>query len=303
MKRIVVTGASGFIGRETIAPLIARGFEVHALGRSPVTQPGCRNHACDLLTNNVGRLLSEIAPTHLLHLAWYAVPGKFWGAPDNLDWLAASLRLVRDFAGAGGARVVVAGSCAEYDWSHPLLDEEATPLQPATLYGRAKAALFETLIAAAPVLGIALGWGRVFFPFGPFEAPGRLLSDVVDGVTAGRRVACSDGLQSRDFLHVEDVASSFAALVDCDVTGPVNIASGTATTVRDIVGRAARLAGDVSLIDWGARPRQPGEPLMMAATTRRLREEVGVTPRWTIAAGVADAVERRITRAETRMAQ
>lgn len=293
----MVTGASGFIGRETVARLIARGFEVDAIGRSPVAQQGCRDHYCDLLTDDVDTLLREIAPSHLLHLAWYAVPGKFWTAPDNLDWLGASLRLVRTFAAAGGTRVVVAGSCAEYDWSIPLLDEATTALRPGTLYGRTKVALFETLTAAAPVLGIKLGWGRVFFPFGPFEARGRLLSDVVDGVVAGRRVACSDGLQSRDFLHVEDVAAAFAAFVDSDVDGPVNIASGTTTTVRDLVERAAGLAGDASLIDWGARPRQPGEPLVMAAATHRLRDEVGAVPRWMLAAGIADMVARRTARA------
>jgi nucleoside-diphosphate-sugar epimerase len=297
VKRIVVTGASGFIGRETIAPLIARGFEVHAIGRTAVEQPRCHTHVCDLLTDEIGALLRSIAPSHLLHLAWYAVPGKFWAAPENLDWLAASLRLVRAAAASGTTRVVVAGSCAEYDWSFPVLDEATTPLRPATLYGRAKVALFETLTAASAVLGITLGWGRVFFPFGPFEAPGRLLSDVVDGVIAGRRVACSDGLQSRDFLHVENVATALAALVDSDVAGAVNIASGTQTSVRELVQLAAGLAGGGGLIDWGARPRQAGEPLTMMAATHRLRDEVGAEAQWTLATGVADMVARRTARA------
>lgn len=296
MRRVVVTGASGFIGREAIAPLVARGLEVHAIGRSPAAYPGCHDHNCDLLTDDAGALMREIAPSHLLHLAWYAVPGRFWEAPANLDWLAASLRLVRAFAAAGGTRVVAAGSCAEYDWSAALLDE-ATTLRPATLYGRTKVALFETLTAAAPVLGVTFAWGRVFFPFGPFEATGRLLSDVVDGVAGGRRVACSDGLQSRDFMHVEDVAAAFAALVDSDVSGPVNIASGTITTVRDLVNLAAGLAGDADLINWGARPRQPNEPLKMAAATNRLRNEVKYTARWTLPAAVADMVARRTARA------
>ncbi len=294
MKRIIVTGASGFIGRETIAPLLARGFEIHTVGRSSAAHPECHNYQCDVLAGDFGTLLETIAPSHLLHLAWYAVPGKFWTAPDNLDWLAASLRLVRAFARAGGRRVVVAGSCAEYDWSVPLLDDRATALQPATLYGTAKLALFHTLQAAAPALGIEVGWGRVFFPFGPREHSGRLVSDVIDCIAAGRRVPCSDGLQQRDFMHVEDVAAAFAALADSRVTGAVNIASGTAIAVRTLVSAAAALTGDAGLIDWGARSRQPNEPETMAATVSRLHDEVGFRARWTLQDAIADTVARRM---------
>ncbi|WP_439534553.1 NAD-dependent epimerase/dehydratase family protein, partial [Polymorphobacter sp.] len=197
MSRIVVTGASGFVGRAALAPLRATGHEIHLLGRHPDPASGCQVHAIDLLAVDPAPLLAAIRPSHLLHLAWYAEPGKFWQAPENLDWMAATLRLVRGFAAAGGSRAVIAGSCAEYDWSHPRLEETVTPLAPATLYGTAKARLFQTLAAAAPILGLSLAWGRLFFPYGPDERSGRLLADVVDSVRAGRRVATSDGAQRR----------------------------------------------------------------------------------------------------------
>ena len=273
--------------------MLARGFDVHVVGRSAAPVAGCSVHAIDLIDTDPARLLAEIAPTHLLHLAWYAEPGKFWNAPENLDWLAASLRLVSGFAAAGGTRITAAGSCAEYDWHHPLLDETTTPLDPATLYGTAKAALFRTLMAAAPVLGVSIGWGRIFFPYGPGEASRRLLPDVIDAVAAGRRVSTSDGTQARDFMHVEDVAAAMAALLDCGVTGAVNIASGDCRPLRKIVGMAATLAGDAALIDWGTRPRQPGEPDVMAAATQRLNVEVGFQPRWSLADGLADMVANR----------
>ena len=303
MKRVLVTGASGFVGRAALAPLIARGFDIHAVGRRPLTIAGVTSHSLDLLAADPAPLLAAVAPTHLLHLAWVAEPGKFWAAPDNLDWLAASLRLVRGFAAAAGRRLTVAGSCAEYDWRVPFLDEATTPLAPATLYGTAKAALFQTLIAAAPVLGLSVGWGRVFFPFGPGEPAGRLLPDVITGITAGRRVACSDGTQIRDFLHVDDVAGALVALLDSDVAGAVNIASGDARPLRDIVGIAAAAAGDPALIDWGARPRQAHEPDRLEANVARLRDEVGYRPHWALATGLADMVRERISAATPASAQ
>lgn len=300
MKRVVVTGGSGFIGRETIAYLRAHDFEIHRLGGTFSDDVGGRAHACDLLGEDPAPLISAIAPTYLLHLAWYAEPGRFWYARENIDWLAASLRLVRAFAAAGGERAVVAGSCAEYDWSHPLLDELATPLKPSTLYGTTKASLFEVLTAAAPVLGLSLAWGRVFFPFGPGERNGRLLGDVIDGVAAGRRIATTDGLQVRDFIHVEDAAAALVALLDSDLAGPFNIASGHPVPVRAVVTLAAELAGDASLIDWGARAKQAGEPPVMAAATERLYSTLGFRPKWTLEAGVADTVTRRLAAAAAR---
>ena len=286
MKRVAVTGASGFVGRAVIAPLLARGFEIHAIGRTAVA--GVESHSIDLLNTDPAPLLARIAPTHLLHLAWYAEPGKFWHAPQNLDWLAASLRLARAFAGTGGARLVTAGRCAEYDWGFPLLDEAATPLNPATLYGTAKAALFTVLTRAT--LGPSHAHARIFFPYGPGEATGRLLPDVIASVRAGRRVATSDGGQRRDFMHITDAGAAIAAVLDSTASGAINIASGTARPLRDIIGLAAALSGDAALIDWGARPRQPGEPDVMAAAIGRLRDEIGFVPAWTLDQGLADMV-------------
>ena len=293
MKRVVVTGGSGFVGRAAIAPLLAAGYDVHLAGRGAEPVAGCTVHALDLLSADPVPLLDRIAPTHLLHLAWYAEPGKFWQAPENLDWVAATLRLARGFAAAGGVRVVAAGSCAEYDWTQARLDEAATPLNPATLYGSAKAGLFRILTAAAPVLGLSLGWGRIFFPYGPGERTGRLLPDVIDAVLDGRRVATSEGSQRRDFIHVDDAAAAMVALLGSPVRGAVNIASGDTRPLREIVGIAASLAGDATLIDWGTRPRQPGEPEVMEAATARLSGEVGFSPRWTLEAGLADMVAQR----------
>lgn len=289
MKRVAVTGASGFVGRAVIAPLRALGYDIHTIGRSAIA--GTNHHAIDLLAADPRPLLDCIAPTHLLHLAWYAEPGKFWHAPQNLDWLAVSLRLARGFAAVGGQRLVTAGSCAEYDWSGSLLDEATTPLNPSTLYGTAKAAMFEILAKAALTPGYA--HARIFFPYGPGEANGRLLPDVIDAVHAGHRVATSDGKQTRDFLHIADVGAAIAAVLDSPATGAINIASGVARPLRDVIGLAASLAGDASLVDWGARARQPGEPDAMNAATRRLQDEVGFQPQWLLEDGLAAMVVDR----------
>src|SRR5262249_40659641 len=101
MKRILITGASGFVGRHCLRPLQERGYEIHAVHRSP-KQYGLNSsatwHQCDLLDRDATeRTLKEVKPTHLLHLAWYAVPGRYWQATENITWLQCSLDLLRGF--------------------------------------------------------------------------------------------------------------------------------------------------------------------------------------------------------------
>ncbi len=294
MKRVLVTGAGGFIGRQTLDELIDRGFDVHATGRSllPADTPArvCF-HECDLMDSRATRdLLHRVRPTHLLHLAWYAKPGVFWTSLDNLRWVAASLELYLAFAETGGTRAVMAGTCAEYDWRHAQLDEVVTPLAPQTLYGRSKQALHSLLQEANRQTAVGLAWGRIFFVYGPHEAPGRLVSEVVTALLAGREAYCSEGTQERDFMHVRDVGRAFVALLDGEKTGPVNIASGECVSVRSVVSTLGALTEGEQLIRFGAR-RQADESPRLAASVDILRGELGFLPAFTLADGLADTVQ------------
>jgi len=291
-RRIFVTGAGGFIGRHALPALAARGFEVHAATRTPL--PGATCHAVDLMDAAATRaLLNALRPSHLLHLAWSVAPGGFWTTRDNLDWVGATLSLYRAFVAAGGSRFVGAGSCAEYDWSPgavaaPL--DEASPCRPATLYGVAKDSTQRILAAAAALDGASLAWGRVFFLYGPGEKPGRLVSDTVARLLRGEAIDTTEGTQRRDFLHVADVAGALAALADSEVAGPVNIASGEDQPLRAFLGEIGRQLGRAELLRFGERPMPVGEPVQLVACMRRLRKEVGFTPRFTNESGIADTI-------------
>ncbi|MGO9956926.1 MAG: NAD-dependent epimerase/dehydratase family protein [Solirubrobacteraceae bacterium] len=281
MSRVLVTGASGFIGLGTLQPLLEAGMEVHAVSSrgAPAGAPSeVRWHVADLLQPGAERELAAIQATHLLHLAWYAEPGRFWRAADNLDWLAASLKLIRTFTEAGGRRVVVAGSCAEYEWSDRThCVESLTPTRPATLYGAAKHALHTVAAAYAGESGTALAWGRVFFVFGPREDPRRLGGSVASALVRGQEALCSHGGQVRDFLYAPELGAAFAALLRSDVGGPVNMASGRPLRVRDLVEALAAAAGRPELVRLGARPAA-AEPARLTADVARLRDEVGWEP-------------------------
>jgi nucleoside-diphosphate-sugar epimerase len=287
--RVVVTGARGFIGRHCAAALAAAGHEVHGVTSSAAEHaPGVTWHRADLLSPaGAADVLRTVRPSLLVHLAWVTAPGAFWSDPSNDTWLDASKRLVGEFVRAGGARVVVAGTCAEYDWSDGVCDEATTPLRPATLYGRRK----DELRAHVQSLGVSWAWGRVFWLYGPGEPLPRLVPSIVASLLRGEPALCSAGTQRRDFLHVEDVGTALARLAASAVEGPVNVASGEAVAVADVARRLGEIVGRPELIRLGARPTPAGEPPLVVAATRRLREEVGFAPRWTLDAGLRQTVD------------
>ncbi len=287
-----MTGASGFIGRQGLAPLSERRYEVHAVSSKAVNATGnVAWHRADLLDPAATRaLLEQVRPTHLLHFAWYAIPGKYWVAPENLDWVAASLGLLREFARLGGQRAVLAGTCAEYDLSHEVLSEERTPLLPATLYGASKHALQTVFSRFAREAGLSGAWGRIFSLYGRQEYPQRLVASVITALLRGEPALCTEGSQVRDYLHVADVAAAFVALLDSRVEGAVNIGSGSGIELRELVRRIGDKLGRPELVRLGARPTPAGEPQRLIADAGRLRNEVGWTPRHDLDGGLDDTI-------------
>lgn len=285
MARVLLTGATGLIGRATASSLAEAGHEVVTLGRNPAS-----NITCDLLDLDATTAALETArASHLVHLAWHDGLRDRWASPANLDWMAATLHLVQAFARAGGQRTVCAGSCAEYDWSVSKLSE-TSPLRPRTLYGAAKAGTGLALCKGQDALGLSLIWARIFFVYGPDEPPGRLLGDLISNLRVGRPVKCTDGLQERDFLHVDDLAHALVRLLEADLTGAVNVASGTAIPVRDLIEEVANQMHHPDLIQLGAMARAPDDPDRLAADVTRLRDEVGFVPQHDLASGVADVL-------------
>lgn len=292
MPTVLVTGASGFIGRNTIAPLQARGYEVHSVSSRPAFgAQSSRHHVCDLLDpNDVDELMAEVRPSHLLHLAWYTAPGAYWTSEENLRWVEASLVLARAFREYGGRRLVGAGSCAEYSWATGYLSETRTPLIPSTLYGTSKHALHRILEVWGNSAGIDVAWGRIFFVYGPHEAPERLVASVTRAALARRSVKCTSGAQIRDFQHVSDTAGALVALLDSAVTGPVNIASGRPVAVREVIAVIADKLDAYDLIEFGALPMPASEPARLEASVQRLRDEVGWRDRYDLASGLDDTI-------------
>jgi nucleoside-diphosphate-sugar epimerase len=293
MKRVLVTGARGFIGSHCLPELQARGFEVHAVSTHEVpAAAGVVWHRADLHDPaQIGPLMSAVKPSHLLHLAWYVVPGKLIASPANIDWVVSSLGLVREFLKAGGRRITVSGSGYEYDWRYGYCVESLTPTQPDTLYGLAKRDLHDLADAMAKDAGGTLANGRVFFLYGPNEHPDRLVPAIIRAVLRGEQAKSSHGLQIRDYLYVGDVASALVAILDSDVTGAVNVGSGVPVTLKEIILKIGAMLGRPDLIALGALPARANDLPLVVASIERLTKELGWQPRVSLDEGLDRTIQ------------
>jgi nucleoside-diphosphate-sugar epimerase len=293
---VLVTGASGFIGYHCLDALAKEGAEVHAVARREMgfDAPNVRWHRVDLLEPGaIPRLLTASRPTHLLHFAWHVVPGLWTtaGADQNLRWVACSLELLSRFAECGGKRLVMAGSCTEYDWNAGRCSEFETATTPATFYGKCKDGLRRLLVHYSDETSLSSAWGRIFFVYGPREHPSRLVSSVARALLRDEPARCTHGSQVRDYLHVQDVADAFIALLGSEVRGPVNIGSGVPVQLKEIAFTIGDILQKRHLVQLGAVPARADEAPVVFADVTRLRDEVGWRPRHDLDSGLRQTVD------------
>jgi len=295
MNKVIVTGATGFIGRQTIPFLKKNGYEIHAV-TSKNNSEGLNNDACwhsvDLFDyENVARFCKEIEAESLLHLAWHDIPNERMDSPANLQWVESSINLVREFVANEGQQIVMAGSCAEYDWQYGYCNEDVTPLKPNSLYGACKLSLHKIIKKYALKMGVQYCNGRIFFVYGPHESKHRLVAYVINTLLKNREATIKHGSLIRDYLYVKDVAHVLVKLLRSDLEGSVNIASGEPNTLGEIVKEVGRMLNKSELISIRS-PQEVAEPHpLVLADVSKLREELDWKPRYELELGLEETVE------------
>ncbi|WP_247267720.1 MULTISPECIES: NAD-dependent epimerase/dehydratase family protein [Pseudomonas] len=278
---VLVTGATGFVGRHLVAALLARGCAVRAVARNVETaasMPWINHvefvaadiHAADL---DIAALTDGIDV--LAHLAWPGLPN--YRALFHFEHnLMADYRFIKGAVEAGVAQVLVTGTCFEYGMQSGPLSESVEP-QPSNPYGLAKHTLNLFLQNLQQEKPFTLQWARLFYLHGEGQNPNSLLAALDRAIDAGEAsFNMSGGEQLRDFLPIASAADYLATIVhQRDFNGVINCASGQPVSVRALVEQRLRERGAALNLNLGHYPYPTHEPMAFWAVTERLQQLLG----------------------------
>lgn len=265
-KRILLTGATGFVGRHILAALCKADIDLLLVVRD--SSESCLPLASVVEVLRTRDLFKESAEWWaavcqgvdiVIHAAWYAESGEYMKSPKNFDCLAGTLQLASGCVKAGVQRFVGIGSCSEYDVRFGNLSID-TPLSPTTPYAGAKAATFLALSTLLPQQGIEFAWARLFYLYGEGEDARRLVPYLHSRLSEGKVAELTSGTQVRDFLDVAHAGERISELALANATGPYNICSGQAKTVRALAEQIADKYGRRDLLQFGKRGESHFDP-------------------------------------------
>jgi nucleoside-diphosphate-sugar epimerase len=254
--RILLTGATGFIGSAFLRQALDHGHDVAALVRTERRNCGGLPAHPRLARINGSleqadwKSIDDWQPECLLHAAWIAEPGVYLDSPLNPKYTADSLGFIRHAVRAGVKHCVALGTCIEYLPSGEPLREDASPLdsKPSSPYVRAKLELHRELETASRRGGWQLAWARIFYPYGPGEHPQRLCSQLVRRLRAGCEVVLKTPASVKDYIYIDDVAAALLVLCEARAAGSHNVGTGTGHAIRDVAGILEKLTGRPELI-------------------------------------------------------
>ncbi len=267
MTRVLLTGATGFVGRQVLRCLRNAGIFVRPIIRFNKEKNLTESAGVEqcLLTPN---LFQEDVSWWknacedidiVIHCAWYVEPGKYLYASQNIDCLIGSLNMAKGAVAAGVKKIVGVGTCFEYDLSQSILSIQ-TPLKPMTPYASSKAALFLSLSDWLATQNVGFSWCRLFYLYGEGEDRRRLVPYIRGQLEKGEVAELTSGIQIRDYLDVVDAGRLIAAVATGDHRGPVNICSGIPVTVKQLAEKIADEYGRRDLLQFGFREENMIDP-------------------------------------------
>jgi nucleoside-diphosphate-sugar epimerase len=283
--RVLIIGATGFIGRHLVQSALVAGFDVHAIARRADHCLPCDTHVATA-PFDVEEYSAVVRKNGINVVVNLLAAGVEPSDRDEQHLLEANAffppRLVLATAAAGAVAFVQVGSSAEY--ATPIADDplvETDPLETARLYGATKAAGSLLVQSVARNVGMAATVIRPFNIFGVGEKPHRLFPSVARRLASAEPVNLSSGTQIRDFLDVEDACDAILrvtkGLADASVEpGIYNLGSGDPLSVRDFVARLARILGaSPDLLRFGALPQRPDDLPYVVASIAKLEAAIG----------------------------
>jgi len=264
---VLLTGATGFVGRQVLYALVERKVPVKLVIR-PVSIEKLKGeyhyeiiYSEDLFSESIdwwSRVCENV--DIVIHVAWYAEPGKYLQSIKNLDCLVGTINLAQGAIDANVKRFVGIGTCFEYDLKGGVVSIN-TSLNPLTPYAGAKAAAFFSLSNIFSKKELEFAWCRLFYLYGEGENSSRLVPYIRSRISANQIVELTSGIQIRDYLDVKIAGERITEIALSSLRGAVNVCSGIPITVRQFAENIADEYNRRDLLRYGVRPDNYFDPL------------------------------------------
>lgn len=242
MTKVLVIGATGFIGRACLKVLEETDLDIHAVYRNKTLIPLKKVywHQCDILNHDqISALISKLRPDYLIDLAWIVDHKICMTSELNINYIFATVHLYKEFSRNGGKKAIFLGTCAEYEAKDLPCDEIETPLQPTSLYGLCKEQTLCILnqLKMQQSWYAAFTWVRIFHIYGPHESKNRLIPYVINSYLKGKIPVLDNPHSIRDYIYVENLAEIIIHLLQKKSDNIINAGSGNPMTIGELVNK------------------------------------------------------------------
>ena len=242
MKKILITGSTGFIGSSLMKLFLLKKYDVFALTRKNNKSSKIKYIKADIFDHKkINNMLKKIKPDYLIHLAWEANPKKYQNSNNNFKWLHGSLNLYQNFCKYGGSRALITGSCAEYDFNKYFLNENFLKKKNYTRYSLCKETFLHHASKISKNFNTKFVWARLFWIYGENQKKGRLIPDLINAAKNKKKIFIKNPSFFINLLNVHDVSVALFKTFESTTTGIINIADKKNIKVIDVANQCNKI--------------------------------------------------------------
>lgn len=277
MSKLLITGASGFIGKHLL--------EVPKLKHYEVLSPSSKE--LNLMdAKSISKYIRKNQPEYLIHLAWITNPGLYKTSLENVKWTRASECLFKEFYKMNGLKVVAAGTGLEYDQQWGYFLEGVTPTLPNTLYGKCK-------VYTNKILGLyphSYSWVRIFNAYGIGEPSSKIISNTISSLSKNQRVVVDNPNYIIDYIYVKDVANSIVELIYKSHRSEINLSTGIPLTNAEVVNYIGYRMDKEKLIFHNDKNL---DSMMYVGNNSKLCN-MGLAPKYSLKSGIDEMIDKMV---------